>query len=251
MLLGSPQNPAGLRNALTGLNDPIRQQGVQNTVTGMAANQARLDQSQDYSQHIQQFDNFLGDANVQRLLNPSGSTSSSSSISGAGPGVGGYGYGTAGTWTPQPVSVPQVPAPTSASSAAFARAKGTVANSLSGLMKSVRDQYAGRNLSGGTGEMNAMGNILLKGNQQLADTAQANAVNEAGIANDFAKMGYQGAITQRGQDIGALDSARAAALTARQQDLEQSRFSQSQSQSQAQNGLAALMGLTNLFKTLY
>ena len=254
MLLGSTQNPAGLQNSLSALvNDPARLQGRQNVMTGMAADQARKDTANDFSSHMGQFDSFLGDPMVQRLIGPTGSTNQSSSISGPGLGAGTWRptFGAAGMSGSGGAPMPTLPSPQSTAGIQFARAKDTVANSLTGLMKAVRDNYAGRNLSGGTGEMNAVGNILLGGQKQLADTARAGALADANTANDFAKTGYEGALTGRGQDISANNALNALELQARGQDLEQSRFAQSQAQSQSQNGIAALMGLMNAFKSLY
>ena len=223
------------------------------------ANTAALQQQSALAgQKQNQLDRLLNDYSVQKFLTPSTQTSSSSASSGsvgfplANYGIGGTGV-SGGMWTPSPAAA-QIQAPTldtSGSRAAFAKAKGTVANSLTGLLKASRDNFAGRNLSGGTAEVNAMGNILLGGNKQLADTVQANAIGESNAANQLAQTAYQGAITQRGQDISAADAMRAAGLTARGQDMEQARASQSLSQSQSQNSLASLMGLLNAFKTLY
>lgn len=238
------------------IQDALQSQGVANAVSNSAATEARQEAGADYAQKNQQLDNFLNSATVQRLLQPATSQSSSSSSSGGfAPGAGG-GMGVYGTWTPTPAAtpaapMPSLPTPQSASNPIFARAKDTVANSLTGLMKASRDNFAGRNLSGGSAELNSMGNILLGGEKQLADVARQQAITDVGTANDFAKTQYAGALTGRGQDIQALDAARSAGLVARGQDLENARASQSQSQSSSTNSLASLMGLINAFKTLY
>lgn len=220
------------QNMRTTLND----QAVTNAQTQSAAAQARNDQGLDFSQHLGEFQQLLG-----VLPKPGASSSSSTSMSG---GAG------AGTWTPTPV-MPQVQlgaggigAPASSSGPAFAKAKDTVAHSLTGLMKAARDNFAGRNLSGGSAEINAMGNILTRGNQQLADVARDQAIKDTDTANDFTKTAYAGGITQRGQDIAArsADADRAAAAA---------RDERSFSQSQSQNNMAAILGLLSAFKSLY
>ena len=69
-------------------------------------------------------------------------------------------------------SLPRFVSNTILGATTHAQAKDTVANSLNGLMKASRDAFAGRNLSGGSAEINSMGNILAQGNQQLADVAR-------------------------------------------------------------------------------
>ncbi len=78
---------------------------------------------------------------------------------------------------------------------------------------------------GGGGERRGVTNILTAGQGQLGDTAREQAVSDVNRATDFAKMGYEGAISQRGQDVtqreqtiaagnSAADRALAAASTA-------------------------------------
>jgi hypothetical protein len=239
------------------IQDALQSQSVLNAVSNSAATEARQEAGADYAQKNQQLDNFLNSQTVRQLLNPTTSQSTSFSSSGPMPGYGTAGGGSLyGTWTPTPATapaapMPNLPNPQSASNPIFARAKDTVAHSLTGLMKASRDNFAGRNLSGGTAELNSMGNILLGGNQQLADVARQQAITDTDTANDFAKTQYAGALTGRGQDLQAMDAARSAGLVARGQDMENARASQSQSQSSSTNSLASLMGLINAFKTLY
>jgi len=103
----------------------------------------------------------------------------------------------------------------------FARAKDKVGLQTAGSLAALRSALAGRGMLGGGGETRGAQNILTAGQAQLGDTTREQAIQEAGRLTDFAKMGYEGAITQRGQDITARgqdissqESARNAALDA-------------------------------------
>jgi hypothetical protein len=103
----------------------------------------------------------------------------------------------------------------------FARAKDKVGLQTAGSLAALRSALAGRGMLGGGGETRGAQNILTAGQGQLGDVSREQAIQEAGRLTDFAKMGYEGAITQRGQDIttrgqdiSAQESARNAALDA-------------------------------------
>ena len=125
-----------------------------------------------------------------------------------------------------------VPDTSAAQAAIFNRAKDQVGRTTSGSMTALRSALASRGLLGGGAEVKGTANILTGGQQQLGDTTREQAIQEATRQNDFAKLGYQGAIVQRGQDITttegaanrALDAAKAAysgGITQRGQDIEQ------------------------------
>lgn len=215
-----------------------RQQVAQQRLSEQDANQALASDQQDsavageakdFTQRHGQFDEVLKGLQNSGYLSPNSGASSSSSSSGGGGssvpawgGSGGAGGAAAGTWTPTTATVSGVgapPAPGQAGAEAFGRAKDRVGNSLTGLTKALGNNFSARNMSGGSAEVGAVGDTLLRGNQQLADVARDQAIKETDDQNDYQSMLYQGGLTQRGQDLGALDSARSAGLTARSQDL--------------------------------
>jgi hypothetical protein len=83
----------------------------------------------------------------------------------------------------------------------FARAKDQVGQETAGSLASLRSSLAGRGMLGGGAEVRGTQNILQTGQGQLGDTTREQAVTEANRQSDFAKTGYEGAITQRGQDV--------------------------------------------------
>jgi hypothetical protein len=149
---------------------------------------------------------------------------------GFGPWGGGTGGGAGGgTLATERIAIPDDSA---AVAAAFNRAKDSVGRQTSGSMTALRSALAGRGLLGGGAEVKGASNILTSGQQQLADTSRSQAIKEADRQDDFAKLGYQGSIEQRGQDITtsegaanrALEAAKAAytgGITQRGQDIEQ------------------------------
>jgi hypothetical protein len=122
---------------------------------------------------------------------------------------------------PDVVGKIELPDTSAAQANLFARAKDKVGLQTAGSLAALRSALAGRGMLGGGGEVRGAQNILTAGQAQLGDTTREQAIQEAGRLTDFAKMGYEGAITQRGQDItargqdiSAQESARNAALDA-------------------------------------
>lgn len=107
----------------------------------------------------------------------------------------------------------------------FARAKDQVGQQTSGGLSALRSALAARGLLGGGEEVKGTSNILTAGQGQLGDTSREQAIQEANRQNDFAKLGYEGAITQRGQNItqneGAANRALDVAKTAYQGNVTQ------------------------------
>jgi hypothetical protein len=113
-------------------------------------------------------------------------------------------------------AIPRVTAPdTSAAQAAvFGRAKDQVGQETSGAMTALRSALAARGLLGAGLEAKGTANVLTKGQQQLGDTTREQAIQEGQRLSDFAKLGYQGDIEQRGQDITQSEGAANRALEA-------------------------------------
>lgn len=155
--------------------------------------------------------------------------------------LSGFGAGSGGSAAPvsYPSAIPSAPAPpmvlpsggtmaeriptvalpddSAAQAANFARAKDQVGQETAGSVTALRSALAGRGLLGGGMEVKGTSNILGRGQGELGDTTRTNLTNEAKRIDDFAKLGYQGAIEQRGQDIttseGAANRSLAAATT--------------------------------------
>jgi len=129
---------------------------------------------------------------------------------------GGGGGGTGGGGGGSPAAIPHVQAPdTSAAQAAvFNRAKDQVGQETSGSLAALRSALAARGLLGAGLEAKGSANVLMKGQQQLGDTTREQAIQEGQRLSDFAKLGYQGDIEQRGQDITTSEGAANRALEA-------------------------------------
>lgn len=138
-------------------------------------------------------------------LNPLGSSSSSGSSSGSG-GSGPFNVG--GTF---PTIAPPggggtpgggaTPGGTSASDAIFNRAKDKVGQASQGALTGLRESMGARGMLGSGLESRGTEQIAEKGLGELGDTVRQQAITEADIARQQQALGYQGSITQRGQDM--------------------------------------------------
>ena len=97
-----------------------------------------------------------------------------------------------------PISAPDT---SGAQAAMFARAKDKVGEETSGSLTALRSALAARGLLGGGGERRATANILTRGQAELGDTTREQTIQEANRASDFAKLGFEGSLRQREQDI--------------------------------------------------
>lgn len=121
---------------------------------------------------------------------------------------------------PMPTAPPQVEAPkpadTSAARAlAYGRAKDVIAGETSAALKGLRESSAQRGVSSSKGERE----ITRASLGQLANVAAQQAGEEVGTTNRFAELGYQGGLTQRGQNLQAILAAAQQALAARGQNI--------------------------------
>lgn len=166
----------------------------------------------------------------QRLIQMLNDESSGSSRGGSSGGGGSYSSGGGGSVpftysgssaVPSSVmaDVPEIervvlPDNSAAAAAAFARAKDKIGAETAGSVSALRSALAGRGMLGGGSERRGTTSILTAGQANLGDTTREQAVSDVNRMTDFARMGYEGAIAQRGQDvtqrgqtIGAYDSA--------------------------------------------
>ena len=131
-----------------------------------------------------------------------------------------------GAPTAVPGRIAGVDAPdmTSANAQIFGRAKDQAGQMGRASLQSHRDELGATGMLGSGSETQGVRDIAAKGLGQLGEVSRANAINESQQKADFAKMKYQGDITQRGQDIAAQEAAARIALQrelARQQMLQQ------------------------------
>ncbi len=100
-----------------------------------------------------------------------------------------------------PVAPVALPDNSAASAATFARAKDKVGAETAASVTALRSALAGRGMLGGGSERRGVTGILTAGQGQLGDTTTQQAVSDVNRQTDYAKMGYQGALTQQGNDI--------------------------------------------------
>jgi len=130
---------------------------------------------------------------------------------GTAPGAGGVAgtapTGAGGTGAPASASAsgaPAVPTPPDASaatSAAFAKAKDQAGQLARASLTSLSGELGATGAMGGGAQAQGTEDILGQTRNALGDVSRQEAVTNAGTAADFAKMGYEGALTTRGQDI--------------------------------------------------
>lgn len=101
----------------------------------------------------------------------------------------------------------QMPDASAANAASFARAKDQAGQIAQSALQGLRSSLGGRGLLGAGAEYRGTQNIAAAGLGQLGDVNREQAIQNAAAAQDFAKMGYQGDITQRGQDLASQQSA--------------------------------------------
>lgn len=209
------------------------------TVTADQNQFGRGEQSKDFSQNMDQFGQFFN----QYFPKADAAESTSSSAGGGGGAVDGLKTAAGGSGSPATPWVPTMPAPASSSGLAFARAKDQVGNSMLGLTNALRNQFSSRGITGSGVEGRALTQGLLGGNEQLANVATQNAITDTDTLNKQNARQYEGSITQRGQDMSDIASARNADVARRGQDLS---YKTSQSQSR-DSRMASIMGLWNAF----
>ena len=115
---------------------------------------------------------------------------------------------------PMMTRVPGVNAPdmTQANAQIFGRAKDQAGQVGRASLQSLRDELGATGMLGSGAEAQGTRDIAARGAGLLGEVSRENAVNESAQKADFAKMKYQGDITQRGQDIAAQDAAARLAL---------------------------------------
>lgn len=117
-----------------------------------------------------------------------------------------------GSGNPVPVGpdiMPVPPAPTppplvdpgSANAAALSRARDQIGVNSRASIDALRNEFAGRNLQGSNIEAAKIGDIVMAGQGQMADTLREQAIQEAARAQAVEDRNYAGGLTTRGQDV--------------------------------------------------
>ncbi len=127
---------------------------------------------------------------------------------------------------------------TQAQQAAYGTAKDQVGQAAQAALRSLADTMAGRGMLGSGAMAEGIRDITSQGLGQLGQVSRDLAQQQAQQAADFAKLGYQGSIEQRGQDIQAQE---AQARLAQEMFLQQQALA-TQRAGQYMNLLTSLMG---------
>lgn len=114
------------------------------------------------------------------------------------------GGGTSGASGIAPLSMPDTSA---ADSASYNRTKDQVGASSAGALRGLRESLGARGMLGSGLESRGTEQIAEAGLGQLGDVSRQQQITNADKTQHAAEVNYQGAITQRGQDILAAEAA--------------------------------------------
>lgn len=130
-----------------------------------------------------------------------GGPASLQALSGSGGGV--FGQGGSGTGGSTAGNVPHVAAPdmTSSNAATFGAAKDRAGQVARASLDALNGELGSQGMLGSGAQVQGTKDIIMDAGQFTSDVNRQNAVNDAQMKGDFAKLGYQGDITQRGQNI--------------------------------------------------
>lgn len=130
---------------------------------------------------------------------------------GGAPGAGGPVSGGAG--------VPHVDAPdmTASNNAIFAQAKDKVGQQSRASLDSLAGELGSQGMLGGGAQVQATRDVVNNNAGELGQVTRDLATKNSSDVADFKKMGYQGDITQRGQDIQSQEANARLALEQRAQ----------------------------------
>lgn len=142
-----------------------------------------------------------------------GGSGGTGAATGAGGPVGSGGPVSSGSAAPQI----QMPDMTQSNSAIFAQAKDQVGKSSRASLDSLNGELGAQGMLGGGAQAQATRDVVNNNASELGQVSRDQATTGANMAADFAKTGYQGSITQRGQDIAAQEANARLALEQRQQ----------------------------------
>lgn len=213
--------------------DPVKQEYVHSpTQQGQAVNQYNTAASPALAGLLNSISG-MGSGAASGSFTASGSGSSS----GGGAGSGGNGFGTSGVSGGGYVSPIAMPDYHKATDAAFATAKDKAGKISRASLDALRGELGATGNLGGGAEVQGVRDIIAGGAGILGQASRDQAGKEADVASDFAKTGYAGSITQRGQDVSASE---ANARLAQEKELANSRMAFEQRQADSQKQLQLL-----------
>lgn len=130
-----------------------------------------------------------------------GGPASLQALSGSGGGV--FGQGGSGASGSAAGNVARIAAPdmTSSNAATFGAAKDRAGQMARASLDALNGELGSQGMLGSGAQVQGTKDIIMDAGQFTSDVNRQNAVNDAQMKGDFAKLGYQGDITQRGQDI--------------------------------------------------
>jgi hypothetical protein len=153
---------------------------------------------------------------------PGGSSSGSRSNGGSGDGRATYDPSTynsvinnmeAGLSAPKDIEMPAAPAPVEKltspelnDSAAFGRARSRIGQASTAAMRSLQDAMTARGISGTGVEGRLMGDLYGEGLGAVGEASRDAAIEQTERDQDVADTNYAGGLTQRGQDLGYVNS---------------------------------------------
>jgi hypothetical protein len=120
-----------------------------------------------------------------------------------------------------PIAAPKPADNAAATAAAYARAKDKIALEGNAASKAMEGALTARGVSGTGLEAKGRKDITRASMSQLGEVARQQAMSDVQREDEFAKLGYTGGITQRGQDIQSILSKYMADLTQRGQNINQ------------------------------
>lgn len=123
------------------------------------------------------------------------------------PGVSGAPGGVPGTSGAAYVPQVQMPDTSAATASAFATAKDQAGQIARSSLDSLAGELGAQGQLGSGEQFQKTGEIVGQAANTLGQESRSEAETNANLAADFAKTGYQGAISQRGQDIQAQEAA--------------------------------------------
>lgn len=123
------------------------------------------------------------------------------------PATSGAPGSSSGSSTPNIPSIAPIDT-TAADNAVFNRAKDQVGQTTIGALAGLRSQLGGRGMLGSGSEYKGLESVANKGQQQLGDTTREQAINDVGLAKDTAFQNQNAGVAQRGQDVTAGTSRR-------------------------------------------
>jgi hypothetical protein len=96
---------------------------------------------------------------------------------------------------------PQAPDMTASNAATFARAKDQAGQIARASLNALNGELGAQGMMGGGAQVQGSRDIITDGMGMVGNVSRENAIQDASMKADFAKLGYQGDVTMRGQDI--------------------------------------------------